>query len=107
VVPATLQQPIPFAVEVKRGDLRNGHGPQFGIEVRRLIVVALDGLGCQCSVNMLGEELLQEHAERSWGLGHDIGTRLCHVSLLLLFDPPNRLGVLGRAFGCKAGPCDP
>ena len=65
VVPATLQQPIPFAVEVKRGDLAQwawpavrdrGTPPDRGSARRSWAPV---------SVYMLGEELLQEHAERS------------------------------------------
>jgi hypothetical protein len=52
---------LPLAVEVERVDLFNGHRQQFGIEVSRLFVVALNCLGRHFLIHMLAKELLQQH----------------------------------------------
>ena len=88
---------------MERRYLSYRHAQQFGIEVHRLLVVALYGFGRQLVIDVLREEFLHEHRERPRDPGYHSAS-LRQFLFLLFIDPPVRLGSLGLTLGREPGP---
>jgi len=56
-VSAALQESVPLSGEMERCNFSNEHLQKYRLEVRRLLVVAFNRLGCQLLIHVLTEEL--------------------------------------------------
>src|ERR1700677_1050786 len=64
MMPTALEQPRPFATEMERGYLTQGHDQQLGRKIGGQLPVAFDSLRSEFLFRVLAEELAKDHSER-------------------------------------------
>jgi hypothetical protein len=102
-MPTALEEPVPFAAQMKRRNLGQRHGQQLGREISGQFPVALNGLGSKFLFRVLAKEFSKQHREHSRKrLGDRTGTGFYQLVLLEFLGAALRLGIDGLLFAGEA-----
>jgi hypothetical protein len=90
-----FEEPVPFTAQMKRRNLSQRHGQQFGREIAGQFPVALDRLSSKFLFRVLTKELAEKHRECGGKcLGHRTTPSLCQLVLLEFLGTSLCLGVV-------------
>jgi hypothetical protein len=87
---------------MQRCNLLQRHRQEFRIEIRRLLVVTLNGLWRQLAINLLAEEFVEKGRERFRNVICYRGTRFREFQLPVLLDSPRGFRISCIAARSKA-----